>query len=451
MAKILPFRGVTYSREKFGSDLTELITQPYDRITPERQAEYYRRHPKNFVRVVLGKKFASDDEYYNYYARSAGYLNCWLEDKILVSDEKPAIYAYHQAFEVEGQKIVRKGFIALAELEEPGKGVKAHEKTLAGPKADRLNLTRHIRAQVGHIFMLYSDPQKVADEALEQAIANSEPDFIAKDWFGNEHRLWAITDEATIETVQNALADKTLFIADGHHRYETAVNYWKECESKGLKPETGATETFRNRMMTFINMDDPGLVVLPTHRVVHSVKNFNLDSFISAAEKNFKIERYPLVTEGCVKGKFQEAMAKMEALGEQGEHAFVFIPKNAKEYYLLTLRDESIMDKRITEQVSAEWKRLDVTILHKLLLEDLLGIDAKALEEKRNLYYIRNKDDGFDYLEKDSDVQGVFYINPTKVEQVKDIASAGERMPQKSTDFYPKLLTGMVINKLRFE
>ena len=443
MAKIFPFRGITYSPEKFGRDLSDLITQPYDRITSERQAEYYRRHPKNFVRIVLGKKFASDDEYFNYYTRSAGYLNCWLDDKILVSAEKPAIYAYHQAFEVEGRQIVRKGFIALAELEEPGKGVKAHEKTLAGPKADRLNLTRHIRAQVGHIFMLYSDPQKIADEALERAIADREPDFTAKDWFGNEHRLWAITDTATIETVQSALADKTLFIADGHHRYETAVNYWKECESKGLKPEPGATETYRNRMMTFINMDDPGLVVLPTHRVVHSVKNFDLDRFISAAEKNFKVERY-------AESKFQEVMAKMAMLGEQGEHTFVFVPKNAKECYLLTLRDESIMDSRITEQVSAEWKRLDVTILHKLLLEDLLGIDAKALEEKRNLYYIRNKEDGFKYLEKDPDVQCVFYVNPTKVEQVKKIASAGERMPQKSTDFYPKLLTGMVINKLRF-
>lgn len=443
MAKIFPFRGITYSPEKFGRDLSDLITQPYDRITSERQAEYYRRHPKNFVRIVLGKKFASDDEYFNYYTRSAGYLNCWLDDKILVSAEKPAIYAYHQAFEVEGRQIVRKGFIALAELEEPGKGVKAHEKTLAGPKADRLNLTRHIRAQVGHIFMLYSDPQKIADEALEREIADREPDFTAKDWFGNEHRLWAITDTATIETVQSALADKTLFIADGHHRYETAVNYWKECESKGLKPEPGAAETYRNRMMTFINMDDPGLVVLPTHRVVHSVKNFDLDRFISAAEKNFKVERY-------AESKFQEVMAKMAMLGEQGEHTFVFVPKNGKEYYLLTLRDESIMDSRITEQVSAEWKRLDVTILHKLLLEDLLGIDAKALEEKRNLYYIRNKEDGFKYLEKDPDVQCVFYVNPTKVEQVKKIASAGERMPQKSTDFYPKLLTGMVINKLRF-
>ena len=447
MAKILPFRGVTYSKGKFGRDLTELITQPYDRITPERQAKYYHRHPNNFVRVVLGKRFACDDEYYNYYTRGAGYLNCWLDENVLVSAEKPAIYAYHQVFEVDDRQIVRKGFIALAELEPPGKGVKAHEKTLAGPKADRLNLTRHIRAQVGHIFMLYSDPRKVADEALEQAIANREPDFVAKDWFGNEHMLWAITDPETIKIVQNTLDDKTLFIADGHHRYETAVNYWKECESKGLKPEPDATETFRNRMMTFINMDDPGLVVLPTHRVLHSVKNFELASFLKSVAQNFDSEEFPFDKPD----EFDSAMNKMKILGDDGKHAFVFVPKNSNKIFLLTLKNESIMDNAITEPVSANWKRLDVTILHKLILENLLGIDAKALEEKRNLYYIRNKDDGFKYLRDDPDVQGVFYINATKVEQVKKIASAGERMPQKSTDFYPKLLTGMVINKLRFQ
>ncbi|MCD6418960.1 DUF1015 domain-containing protein [bacterium] len=451
MAKIHPFRGVMYSSEKFGKDLTDLVTQPYDKITDEMREEYYSRHPQNFIRVVLGRKFPSDDEYYNYYVRSAGYLQWWLEEKIMVSAEKPAIYAYHQVFEVEGQEVVRKGFVALAELEPPGKGVKAHEKTLAGPKADRLNLTRHIRAQVGHIFMLYSDPQKVADEAIESAIASREPDFIAKDWFGNEHRMWKITDENTIRTVQSALADKTLFIADGHHRYETAVNYWKECEGKGLVPEDGATEIFSNRMMTFVNMDDPGLVILPTHRVVHSVENFDVDRIISRAEKYFDIEKYAIITEGCVKGKFQEAMTKMEMLGEQGKHSFVFVPKNAKNYYLLTLKDERIMDEAIKDPVSADWKRLDVSILHKLLLEDILGIDAKALEEKRNLYYIREREKGFEYLEKDPKVQGVFYLNATKIEEVKKIASAGERMPQKSTDFYPKLLTGMVINKLRFK
>ncbi len=450
MARIFPFRGVTYSRQRFGNDITELVTQPYDKITDEMKEEYYSRHPKNFNRVVLGKKFPCDDEYYNYYTRAAGYLQCWLEEGVMVHSDEPAVYAYHQVFDVDGRSIVRRGFVALAELEPPGKGVKAHEKTLAGPKADRLNLMRHIRAQVGHIFMLYSDREKKADNALNSAIEGREPDFVARDWFGNEHRLWKVTDGETIRAVQDALSDKVLFIADGHHRYETAVNYWQECERKGLKPQPGATETFRNRMMTFVNMDDPGLVILPTHRVVHSVEGFDLETFIQRVGERFEIEEYNIACQGCVKAKFNEAMAKMEALGQQGKHAFVFVPREMKKYYLLVLKDESIVDKAITEPVSSDWKRLDVSILHKLILEDLMGIDAKALEEKRNLYYIREKERGFEYIEKDPKVQGVFYMNPTRIEQVKQIASAGERMPQKSTDFYPKLLTGMVINRLRF-
>ncbi|RKZ32299.1 DUF1015 domain-containing protein, partial [bacterium] len=452
-AKIHPFRGITYSAEKFGNDLTELVTQPYDKITDKMREQYYSRHPNNFIRIVLGRKFASDDEYHNYYVRSAGYLNCWLEENILKSAETPAIYVYHQEFEVNGEKIVRKGFVALGELEPPGKGVKAHEKTLAGPKADRLNLTRHTRAQVGHIFMLYSDPQKQADNALGEAIAGKEPDFVAKDWFGNLHKIWTVTDNATIRVVQQAMMDKTLFIADGHHRYETAVNYWQECTNKGLKPESNATETFKNRMMTFVNMDDPGLVILPTHRVVHSITNFDFDEFLRTVKENFDVEEIEFQCPSCRKNQFEETMEKLAKFGEQGKHSFAFVPSSryGNKILLLTLKDESIMDRVITEPVSAEWKRLDVSILHKLILEDILGIDTQALEEKRNLYYIRDREEGFEYMNEDEKVIGVFYMNPTKIEQVKEIAGAGERMPQKSTDFYPKLLTGMVINKLRFE
>ena len=405
MAEIFSFRGVSYSNERFGKDITDLITQPYDKITDEMKAQYYARHPKNFVRIVLGKKYPNDDEYFNYYTRAAGYLQCWLSDGTLVAHRQPAIYAYHQVFNVDGREIVRRGFVALAKLEAPGKGVKAHEKTLAGPKADRLNLMRHIRAQVGHIFMLYSDPTHTADDALEKAINGREPDFIAKDWFQNEHRIWAVTDEQTINTVRGALLEKTLFIADGHHRYETAVNYWQECQKKGLKPEPNATETFENRMMTFVNLDDPGLIILPTHRVVHSVQDFNVQRFIEQVEQNFAVEVFPIACEGCIRGKFNEAMAKMEAMGEQGKHSFVFVPRDAKAYYLLTLKDETIMNKAITEPVSDEWKKLDVSILHKLILENLLGIDSKALEEKRNLYYIRDKEAGFEYFEKNPAVQ----------------------------------------------
>lgn len=450
MAKVFPFRGVTYSKARFGSDLTNLVTQPYDKITPEMQEEYYKRSPYNFIRIVLGKRFPNDDEYYNQYTRGAGYLQWWLEDGIMEIHEKPAIYVYHQEFKVGDEIKVRQGFVALAELEPPGKGVKAHEKTLAGPKADRLNTMRHTRAQLGHIFMLYSDPKNQVDSVLSAAIEGRQPDYSARDWFGNNHYIWAVTDESVIREVQMLMSDKVLFIADGHHRYETAVNYWLECEKKGLKPAPDATETFRNRMMTFVCMENPGLVVLPTHRVVHSIKGFDLQAFISKVSENFDVEKIDVPGADHAPKVFDESMKKLRELGEQGKHAFLFVPSKAQSYYLLVLKDESIMDKAISKPVSSVWKRLDVSILHKLILEDILGIDAKALEEKRNLYYIREPEKGFEYMEKDPDVIGVFFMNPTKVSEVKQIADLGERMPQKSTDFYPKLVSGLVINKLRF-
>lgn len=449
MAKIHPLRGMRYSVERFGKDLTKLVTEPYDKITPDMQEEYYRRHPNNLVRIELGRKFPSDDEYYNCYTRAAGYLMWWLEDKIMMIDEKPAIYAYHQEFAVEGREVVRKGFIALAELEPLGKGVKAHEKTLAGPKADRLNLTRHIRGQIGHIFMLYSDPEKIIDNALDEITSKREPDFYAQDWDGNSHKVWVITDPGIIDIVKNSMDDKTLFIADGHHRYETAVNYWNECEAKGLKCEPNATETFRNQIMTFINMEDPGLVILPTHRVIYSVPKYDTRELLGKLADKFIIEEFSRA-ELIDKAGFEQAHKRLVEYGAQGRHSFLMMPKDVLSYYLLTLKDEKVMDKvQFGESHSDAWKKLDVVILHRLILEDHLGIDAKALEEKRNIHYIRLKEEGFEYLEKDKNVQVVFYMNPTKIEQVRQIAESGERMPQKSTDFYPKLLSGLVSHKFR--
>ncbi len=450
MAKIHPFRGVTYSKEKFGKDLSGLVTQPYDKIEPKMQDEYYTKNPNNFVRILLGKRYPSDDEYYNQYTRALAYMNCWLSESIFDIEEKPAIYVYHQAFEIEGKRIVRQGFVALGELEPPGKGVKAHEKTMAGPKADRLNATRHTRAQLGNIFMLYVDERREIDRILNNEIESKDPDYTAVDYHGNYHNLWIVTNIDTISKVQAIMNSKELFIADGHHRYETAVNYWQECVNKGLVPESGAMETFRNRMITLVSMENPGLVIFPTHRVVHSIENFNLNSFLQKASKCFEIAEFEWSSEVEKEEIFKSTMLKMKEMSQQGKHAFVFMPKKGNSIYILSLIDESIMDNAITEDISAQWKRLDASILHKLLLEDILGIDAKALEEKRNLYYIRYKEEGFNYLKNDESVIGIFFMNPTKIEEVKKIADIGERMPQKSTDFYPKLLSGFVFNKLRF-
>ena len=416
MAKIHPFRGVRYSPEKFGRDITDLVTQPYDKITPEMQEEYYRRHPKNFVRIVLGKKFASDDEYHNYYVRAAGYLNCWLEDGVFVEEEKPAIYVYHQEFEVDGKPVVRKGFVALAELEPPGKGVKAHEKTLAGPKADRLNLTRHIRAQVGHIFMLYSDPERKIDQILEKAIEGREPDIVAKDWFGNTHKMWRVDDPEIIAQVQKNMEDKTLFIADGHHRSASASRVQKIRKEKN--PNHNGEESY-NFFLSVIFPDNQ-MMIMDYNRVVRDLAGKTPRDFIGKLMPKFTIEE-------------KQEQYKPKELHEFG----MFIDRR---WYRLTARAGSFDPD---DPVGS----LDVAILQENLLAPILGIGDPRTDRRIDFVGgIR----GTGELEKRC-AEGwavAFALFPTSIHQLMTVADAGVVMPPKSTWFEPKLRSGLIVRPL---
>lgn len=448
MAKIFPFRGVIYDISKTGN-ITDVVTQPYDKIDKKMQEDYYNRSEYSIVRLIKGKEMPGDNENENKYTRARDFLNEWLKEEILVRDEEPAIYVSFQKYKVQGEVRTRKGFVALAALEPPGEGVKAHEHTLAGPKADRLNLMRATGSNFGHIFMLYSDPENTINLALDAYVASHEPLFTAQDYYGETHQIWRITDQTTISLIQDVMKDKTLFIADGHHRYETAVNYMMEMKQK--HPQVpNAVENYTNRMMTFVNMDSKGLSVLPTHRVIHDVKDFTPEDLLEKASKNFDIEKieYSSLDEDRKK---KELLSKVNDIGKEN-HVFGLAIKGENSYWILKLKEEALenIDQLIEEPYSTQWKTLDITILHSLLLEDILGIDKVALEEKRNIHYIREKEKGFDMLEEDPDVQMVFFVNPTKAEQVKEIASLGERMPQKSTDFYPKILTGLVINVMEW-
>ncbi|MBN1754860.1 DUF1015 domain-containing protein [bacterium] len=441
MARIFPFRGVMYRKDD--QDLTELVSQPYDKINDKMQAEYYERSEYNIVRLIKGKATPEDTPENNQYTRASDFLRKWMADGILVRDSQPAIYIYYQKYKVEGELKTRKGFVALAALEAPGEEVKAHEHTLAGPKADRLNLMRTTASNFGHIFMLYADPQNQINQILDEYAEVNPPLFTANDYYGENHQLWRLTDPLKIGQIQKLMRDKVLFIADGHHRYETAVNYMKEMKAQN-KPIAEGAENYTNLMMTFVNMDGKGLSILPTHRVVHSVQNFDPEGFLARVSQNFNIEEIPFEP-AVYDYKKNEFIYKLTERGKD-EHVFGLAMKNQNKFWLLSLKSESLMDNAVKGEHSKQWKTLDVSILHSLLLDDLLGIDARALEEKRNIDYIRHFDEGFDCINEDPKVQMVFFINPTKVEQVKEIASRGERMPQKSTDFYPKLLTGMVIN-----
>jgi len=433
LAKVYPFRGYRYNVAKV-KDLNKVVTQPYDRIDPADQERYYQASEYNIVRLILNKGEAGKDRY----EAAADYLEKWLAEEVLLQDEEPSFYVYWQEYEVEGIKKVRRGFVGMGKLEGE-ETVKAHENTLDAPKADRLKLMQATEANFGHIFMLYSDQEQRIISLLDKAIQDREPAVEVNDEDGNIHKLWQISDPAILEAIQEEMDDKILYIADGHHRYQTAVNFRNECLEKGWK-SIGA-EGFENRLMTFVNIDDPGISILATHRLVYGLADFDLESLLAAAASNFIIKKFNSVAE--LYQDLDESQDKLHTIGLKA--------KKDPAYYSLTLKDTSIMEEVLADRSKA-WRELDVVILHKLILERYLGIDEKALAENKNIDYIRYRDKALELLEKgEKEYQAAFLLNPTPIEDLKKIADAGERMPQKSTDFYPKLLTGLVLNKLNIE
>jgi len=430
MAQIIPFRGVRYDRQKVG-DITSVVAPPYDRIYEREQAALYERSPYNIVRITKGKPSPNDNGE-NVYTRAADSFMAWLKDGILVRDEAPSLYAYHQTYMFEGEQLTRKGVIALGKLE-PEK-VHAHERTLKGPKEDRLRLMRATEANFGHIFMLYADPTRAADEALQSAIDETASTLEAMDDFGNRHTVWEVTDSGVINAVQLALSDKDLYIADGHHRYETAVNYMRECQEKGWKP--AAAESFDGRMMTLFNIDEPGMSIRPIHRIVHAVPNFDPQAFLAKAQEDFEVS---------VHGSLAEMKQAMKA--GRGRHTFGCYTNGV--FATLAMRDVGVMDALISDR-SSDWRHLDVSILHTAILDRVLGIDAKALEEQRNVTYTVDITHGVKMVDEGEE-QLFFLLNPTTADEVRRVADRGEKMPQKSTDFYPKLLTGLVLSKMEID
>ena len=432
MAKVLPFRAMRYNVESVGG-IDRVVAQPYDRIGPELQEKYYALHPKNIVRIIKGKTRPDDDDANNQYIRAREYLDSWLYEGTLIKDAEPAIYLYDQTYRVGGVTKTRRGFVALGELEELGGGVKPHERTLAGPKADRLNLMRATGAQFGQIFMLYSDPENAVNALLGSAV-EGPPEYDAPDIDGVRHRVWVLRDPEVHARIAKIMENKFLFIADGHHRYETAVNYRNEMRAAGRECAPGS-ESFDNRMMTFVNMADEGLTILPTHRLVHSVPEEKAGGLMPGLERYFSVTP--------VRQGLEKLLAEMA--GGEGGHRFGLYLGGI--FYLVALKDGVDPVKEIAEDMSPSWKRLDVSIVHSLILDDLLGIGKEELEKETNVAYAKEAEAAVSEVYSGR-FQMAFFMNPTRAEQVSDVAGRGERMPQKSTDFYPKVLTGFVMNKL---
>ena len=383
------------------------------------QARYLAANPYNLVRIILGERRESDNDSQNVYTRAAGYLDDWIREGVLAQDGAPAFYAYSQEFQVpdSGEHLTRKGLIGLAKIEDYSAGVVyRHEQTLSGPKKDRLDLLRHTRAHFGQIFMLYPDRDCLVDKALDAA-SHGPPVVEARDDDGALHRAWPITGAEEIARIQNLMAQKKLLIADGHHRYETALAYRNERLSSNPAGDAAAEYV----MMTFVNMYSSGLRVLATHRVLRNLDKFDAVRFFEKAVKaGWSVAALPNLE------KLKERMALRE-------------PK------LVQIGVIAHGETRLMQHTRKEGQ-LDVPVLHEGVLGGLLGISEEAVRDEKYIQYVRGIDAAAAEVARGADV--AFLLEPTPIEEMARIAFAGGVMPQKSTDFYPKLLSGLTIYKL---
>ncbi len=440
MASIYPFRAWRYNPSAVRLD--DVVTQPYDKISPSMQEAYYQRSPFNLVRIILGLPELFDAERgESVYTRAARDFGAWREQGVLIQEKDPCIFAYSQRFKVPGTEIVkeRRGFIAIGKVHDYAeKVVFRHEQTLSKPKGDRLNLLKATHAHFGQIFMLYSDPAGSIEKILYDG--NGPADAEITDEYGVLHRLWKVSDPAVIRLLTTAMADKKLIIADGHHRYETALNYSKEhapvapakvYQSTNKLPQPDYPEAAV--MMTFVNMDSDGLVVLPTHRVVHSLEGFDPAAFVRAAEEFFTVKALPAA----------DAASYMDTLSQQQGTAFVAVTRAGA--FLLNSKPEPIA--AALADMPERQRQLDLSHLHSIVLDRLLGLDAEKVRDQTNLRYLRDAAEAVDQVRRgEADV--TFLTNPVSMEQLREVAFAGDVMPQKSTDFFPKLLSGLAIYAL---
>jgi uncharacterized protein (DUF1015 family) len=407
MAQIYPFRSLRYAPDRI--PIEKVVTQPYDKISKGMQERYYASHPNNIIRLVYGKSSPSDSASDNVYTRAAAQLKEWRATGVFQQIPEPAFFVYFQRFSIPGinDTRVRKGFVGLGRLEDySNKVVFPHELTLTGPKKDRLELLRHTKTQFEQIFMLYEDRERRIDGLMDE-VAQRQPDVHLKDEYDVEHNMWTVTDRQQVEFIQAQMADKRLIIADGHHRYETALAYRNEMEGRNGT----------DRMpMTFFNMSSPGLTVLPTHRVLANVPGFESKTLFSRAGTFFDSSTGDGVTIG------------------------VFVDGR-----LSNLRLKPSVDlAALMPDLSERQRTLDVVVLHRLLLEKCLGITDEAVKKESYIQYVRERDTAIDEVQQGR-AQVAFLLNPTRLDQIRDIAYEGNVLPQKSTDFYPKVLSGLTM------
>lgn len=443
MAQVFPFVGTRFNLEKVG-DISQLVTPPYDVITPEMQDNYYKAHPQNIVRIDYGKDVPTDTNYENRYTRASNMLEQWRNENILVQDERRTFTAYEQTFALpDGSTRRRRGIFAMVKLEDFGKGsIHAHERTLEGPKCDRYKLMRATESNTSSIFSIYSDPEKTVDSIIDQE-SKKKPWAEWKDDAGVQHRVWVISGEKACKTIVDCLADKELFIADGHHRYETSLNYRDEMRSQ-LNRHDGM-QPFDFTLMYLSNADDEGMTILPIHRALSREMDdgVDLDEFLAELKQYFKIATFELDLKKEGEGlRLAEHVASLA----HGKPTFGMVLNDGRAV-VVTLRKGLKLREILERPFHKSIRLLDVTVLHELIIRQTWVGNPEVEFDDHDIHYSHNPENLLDLLRRRK-ASAVFIVNPPSIEQMMAVARAGKRMPPKSTFFYPKVITGIVLREM---
>lgn len=432
MARIAPFRGILYNPEKI-RDLSKVVAPPYDVISPEEQERLYRKSPCNVVRLILNR----DPDCYESVAR---FFQSWEEDGVFMRAEAPAVYFLRQRFRLkDGEEREREGFIALVRIEDFSAGnIRPHEKTLDAPKEDRFRLMLACPANLSPIFALYSEPKQTINRMLTEHVEGTSPLIDVKEDGGGSCLLWPITDREIILQVQRGMEGQPLLIADGHHRYEAALRYRNRL--RGERPGCTGREPFHYAMMYFANMQDRGLTILPTHRLVRGFRPIPFQKLDESLQRYFYLEPYAKSREG------QRWFLRALKSGAKKRHLVGASFKGDPRYLILRLKNKRTM-QRLVKEMSPALRELDVSTLHHLILGHILGLSPEEQLQGDVVRYSEDEEEVLRAVDKE-DYQAAFLLNPPRPEEIMAVAMGGERMPQKSTYFYPKLLTGLVINKI---
>ncbi len=444
MAEILPFKGLRYNPEKI-KDISKVITPPYDVISEKERDDYYQLHLENIIRLILGKDIPGDDQSNNKYTRSAEFFDTWRKEEILTQEKEPAIYIYAQEFTLSGKKYVRRGFISLVKLEDFQTGqIYPHEHTLAKPKEDRMNLMKACNANLSQVFTFFEDEDSKVSNLLHKVSGGEPgtgvtPDIDFTDIYGVKNLLWVVKDKTVIEELILQMKDRALFIADGHHRYETALFYRDLIRDNEGTLKSNDTIPSDYVMLMCVSMEDPGLQILPTHRLARNIKDLDPEKIKESLNEIFEISDM---------GNDCSTEILMQELGKDAhKHKIaMYIGESDKKFYILTLRDEKLLDQILTGEYS-EWKYIDTGILHGVIFDRVLGIQAKNISKSESVKYIQGVEDSVTKV-NGGEYQIAFFLNPTKIGQIRDIATKRHKMPPKATYFYPKLMTGMVIRHI---